>query len=132
MEIGEALYSYLSGYAGLTALVSKRIYPNKLPQKTVYPAVTYQRISGSRDHEFKTDSSLVHPVYQISCWDTSRKGADAAAKQVRLALQNYSGTMGGVGGVVVSAVLMEDEPEDYEPDTEIYSTKMDFEIWHYE
>jgi hypothetical protein len=96
-----ALYNYLSAYAGLTALIGTRIYPLQLPQNAKYPAVAYQQISGPRIHAMGTDPGMTYPRYQFTCWGDDHDDAAAIAKQIRLAFTNYSGTMGGDGGVTV-------------------------------
>ena len=131
----DSLYSYLSGYAGLVALVSKRIYPTIMPNNVILPAVSFQRISTERTHAFQADVALTSATYQISSWgknDTVKKGyahADAVSKQVRAALQNYSGTM---GSTTVNAVLLIGELTDYDTATETYAVHQDYEIWYQE
>jgi len=124
MDIGEALYSYLSTYIGT------RLYPDILPQTPAYPAVTMQLISRVRDHLFRFDSTLVKSRFQFSCFGLTRTSAKVVSKQIRLALQNYSGVMGG--SVIVSAVEIDGEVDNYEMDTRVYSTMLDFLIWHEE
>ncbi len=129
MEINDALFTYLSGYAGLTVLVGDRIYPDILPQKNTGSAIAYQLISRVRDHLFRQDSNMARSRYQFSAYASSRSISKAVAKQLRLALQNYTGFMNGVN---ISAVEIDGEVDDYEPDTFLYSTKTDFLIWHEE
>ena len=137
MEINEALYSYLSGYAGLTALISNRIYPDILPQNTPYPAITYQKISENEIDTFNQPTTLMMPIYQFSCWGSTRSSSEAVAKQLRLAFKNYkSTTMGGAGGVSVSAVRIINRLGTYETDNDgkiiAYGTLTDFEISYQE
>ena len=137
MEINEALYSYLSGYAGLTALISNRIYPDILPQNTPYPAITYQKISENEIDTFNQPTTLMVPIYQFSCWGSTRSSSEAVSKQLRLAFKNYkSTTMGGAGGVSVSAVRIINRLGTYETDNDgkiiAYGTLTDFEISYQE
>ena len=132
MVIEEALYAYLSSHAGLTALVSTRIYPLVMPQNATLPAVTFSKISGPRAHAMQQDAGLAYPRFQVSCWGGTYKQAKEVAGQVRAALQDYTGTMGGAGGVVVSGVFLEDENDLYEPGTQAYHIAIDFIIWHLE
>lgn len=131
----DSLYYYLSAYAGLTALVNKRIYPIVMPLNAVLPAVSFQRISTERTHAFEADVSLTAATYQVSSWaktDTVRKGyshTQLISAQIRAALQNYSGTM---GSMTVSAVLLIGELTDYDTATDTYAVHQDFEIWYQE
>lgn len=137
MTLEEGLYSRLSSTAALTALVGKRIYPVVLPPNVVYPAVTYQRISGPRVHTMGNDPGLAYPRFQISCWhrDISdpQKGygqVKAVAEQVRLALQNQKNTTWG--SVTIQAVLFDDDTDIYDPGAQTYQVALDFVIWYAE
>lgn len=132
MVIEEALYTYLSSHTGLTVLVSNRIYPVVMPQGTTLPAVTFSKVSGPRVHAMNRDAGLAHPRFQVSCWGATYKQAKDVAAQVRAALQDFKGTMGGAGGVVVSGVFIQDENDLYEPGTHVYHIALDFIIWHEE
>ena len=132
MFIEEAIYSYLSGHAGLTALTGTRIYPLVMPQNTILPAVTFSKVSGPRVHAMQKDTSTAYPRFQVSCWGSAYKQAKEVAAQVRAALQDYKGTMGGAGGVAVGGVFLEDENDLYEPGTQVYHVALDFIIWHLE
>lgn len=129
MYIEEALFSYLSTYSGLSTLISKKIYPIIAPEGTAVPYVTYTRISGQRFHAFRSDSGMTNPTFQFSCFGTSYSNAKAVAAQLRAALQNYSGTMGGVGGVSVQSVLLIDENDLYDDEAKVYYTTIDFQIF---
>jgi hypothetical protein len=137
MGIDDSMYTYLSTFAGLTALVSKRVYPIVMPLNCILPAVSYQRISTERTHAFQADATLASATYQVSSWaktDTVRKGyshTQLVSTQVRTALQNFSGALGS-GGVTVSAVLLIGELSDYDTSTETYAIHQDFEVWYQE
>ncbi len=130
MELREALYTYLSGYAGLNALVGDRIYPIVLPQKAVMPAVTYQKISEPQVHVSGADSGPYCPRYQFSCWGTTYDEACDVAVQVRTALRDYTGVMGGAGGVTVQRSFLEDANDLFNEQTERCGVALDFIIWH--
>lgn len=132
MTIDDALYSYLSTNAGLIALVSTRIYPEVLPKGTVQPAVVHQQISGPRIHAMGNDPGLTHPRWQFTVYAGTKLAAKGAAVKLREALQNYSGTMGGVDGVMVQRIYIEDEASGQDPDTGLFYVRQDYTIWHEE
>ena len=134
MIIEEALYTYLSTHAGLSALVSTRVYPVVMPQGCTLPAVTYQKIDGPRVHAMGSDAGLAHPRFQVSCWGSTYKSTKDVAAQVRAALQDYTGTMGGAGGVSVGGVFLDDENDlfDDAAGTGVYHVALDFIVWHTE
>ena len=129
MLIEAAIFKYLSEYTGL---VGKRVYPSKLPQKPTLPAITYQKISGPHVHSHGGISGLTRPRYQFTCWAEKYSDAKAIAEVLRLALDGYKGTMGGSGGVDVSAILSEGDGDIYDPETQLNGVWHDFFIWHAE
>lgn len=133
--IEQALYAILSGHAGLSSLVDNRIYPIVLPQGPLLPAVTYQRVSGEREETHDGPSGLARPRFQVSCWAQILPGvnafdqARAVAEQVRLALDGYQGT---AGGVQIEVIQLENEVDLFEPETQIFHSAIDFTVWHQE
>ena len=133
MEIDEALKAYLASYTGLTALTSTRIFPDKLPDGVTYPAVVYEFISEETTDTFiQPTTELTADTFQISVWATSRKAADAAARQVKKALKNYSGIMGGSGGITVDTVIQVSKQKGMDDATKLYRTMYDMQIWYQE
>ena len=65
MHLEEALYTYLSTYAGLIALTSTRIYPEEKPQNCIMPAVVYSRISTPREHTYGHGSGSCKPAISV-------------------------------------------------------------------
>lgn len=130
MRLDEALYSYLSGTAALTALVGLRIYPVIAPESASAPYLVLTEISKINEPVSGGSGPDYEVRYQVSVWADTYASARAVAVQVSTALKNYSGTMGGAGGVVVSIIYEETESEFYEPTTEKYHIAMDYLIWH--
>lgn len=127
MGVNEGLYSRLSGYAGLTALVNKRIYPMILPQDCKMPAVTFQRISGPRIHAMGNDMPLVHPRYQVSAISDDYDQARSVADQIISALKNERDATWG--SLTVQASYVEDDQDFYEDDTRRFRIPVDVIIW---
>lgn len=105
MTIESAIYSRLSGFAGLSALVSTRIYPNVLAQNATLPAVVYQRISAGRISLMGVDAAVLPARFQFTAWATGHTAAAAVRDQVRQALQRWSQT----GPPVVQDTYIENE-----------------------
>ncbi len=86
MAAEASLYSLLTGTAGVTALVSTRIYPDLLPENCAYPAIVFARsntdpLIGISGQVFGTDIEL-----SIGCWAATRTSADAVASAVEAAI----------------------------------------------
>ena len=134
MDIEAALYTYLSTYAGLVALISTRIYPGGITQEAAnLAAVSYSLIDSIPVHLGGADAAIYRPRFQFSCWGTSYANARAVAAQVKLALQDYTGVIGGVGGVTIQRIFYEDSNDLYEPVADGVrrcGRALDFIIWH--
>jgi hypothetical protein len=92
--IEEALYSYLSGYAGLIALTSTRIYPDICPQEPTVPYVVFYKTTDTPEYAMGGETVLTDTVMQFDCISTGSLQARQVAEQLRLALSGFSGAMG--------------------------------------
>jgi hypothetical protein len=93
----EGLFSYLTNYAGLTNLVSTRVYAFQMPQGVTLPCVTFQRIDTPRDLTHDTSgagSDLAHPRFQFDAWAETYASAKAINDQLRASLNGKSGLIG--------------------------------------
>lgn len=113
MTIEEALYYHLVNTAGVSALISTRLYPNVIPEDVAQPAATYQRISSMPILDHGGPSGMETARIQITCRATTYAVAKSVAKAVKTALDGFSGTMGGVGGVTVEYSHVENEQDGY-------------------
>ncbi len=68
-----------------------RIYPLILPQKPVYPALTYQVIVSGGHHDIPVD----YPRIQITSWAETLLAAKTLSLEVREALERFCGILGG-------------------------------------
>jgi hypothetical protein len=95
----ETVLTALSGYANLVALVGQRIYPDAMPEKTLYPAVVFSRpatepirtIHGTVVTDAFVDIS-------ITAWGRTRTQADGVANRVIEAIQAAGETWTGRSG----------------------------------
>jgi len=139
VELNESIYAYLTSITDITNLISTRLYPDKIKQKSSYtlPYTTYRMIS-----EFEVDTiieqtnMLIASTYEFETWASTRASAKAVVKQIRKAFKGFSGVMGGVGGVNISAIEKINAFSDTEEQTDgthvAYRESVEFQIWHYE
>jgi hypothetical protein len=94
VTIESVIYARLSGFAGLTALVSTRCYPNIAPQNVTVPFVTWRRVSAVRASGMGQDTGIVSARMQLDVFASTYLQMRAVSDQVRQALQRYraSGT----------------------------------------
>lgn len=123
------VYAHMAAAAGLTALISTKIYPVQIGQNIALPAVTYFRVSTLRHSVFMDDPDLSEARVQISSWSTVYSTCQNVAEQVRLAWTRYTGT---TGGVTFEDTWPEDETTLYDPETETYQIAIDVMMTHRE
>lgn len=133
MTITEALRAYLIAN---TTLVGSRIYPKTLPSGATFPAQVYHIIpGGEKVHSMGDDSGLTRTLIQLDHWSEDYSEAEEAAGETKSALRNYvegdpTQLMGGVGGVWVQAVLIDDENDDYFPEAKLYVYRVMITVWY--
>ena len=128
-EIAQALYTRLSGYSGLTSLVSTRIYPNVLPQGVTYPAVSYHRVSTVRNSAMGSDIGVASPRFQLDAWGATYSDALSVKAQLKSAMERWTGT---VDSVEVLDTYIMNEYDLYDSTVPIHRILIDVEINHRE
>jgi len=122
----EVLFSRLSGYAGLSALIGSRIYPDQLPQRPVLPASTYKIRDEEWLHTGGIDSTLIAVVLQIRSFGRTYSEAEGVGLQVLAALQRWRGTE---IGVTVQGTFFENQSDPYMSTTGIYVQDQEWRLW---
>lgn len=130
MTIEAALYTQLSGFAGLTALVGANIYPMQADQNAVLPYVVFFRVHGSPCNVMNALPTLQEDTFQVSSFAVTALLANQIAAQVKLAIRGFKGIMGGSSGVNVGACLVDNEHSLFEADPKVYHRVTDFLILH--
>lgn len=123
----EHLFSRLTGFAGLTSLVSSRVYSIKLPSNCTFPAVTYFRVSSNPVESMTGSSALSFARFQLDSWAKTYTEAKNLAEQVRLCLQGYKGT---IAGITFFGVNFIGDRDLFDDEAEIYRVSADYWI-HY-
>lgn len=108
MNIERVIVYILSNASAVTDIVVASIFPIFVPQpaKDNLPAITYQQISGLRNHVMSGPTGLVSARFQINCWSKTYKGLREFANAVRITLDGYTGT---VLGTWVQSITLLDE-----------------------
>ena len=108
------LYSALTAAGGVTALVSTRIYPNRVPLGTTYPAIGYSMITSGLIGSNNCQQSRI----QIDMFDKTYSGTKAVRDAV-LAVVN-----GRLDWTYIQG------PDIYEDDTGVHQQSVDVIITH--
>ena len=118
MSAESTLYAALSGWAGLTSLVSTRIYPDEVPLSVALPAVAWLRESTEFNptiHGTITPGST-KALMDIACVAETRPSAEAVADQV-------------VAACMAGAHYVTDRSMQRDPDTNLYAVTLRVDVW---
>lgn len=130
--IEPALYSLVTGDAGVSALIATRMYPALMPQNVTLPAVSYSVVVAPGDHHGTAASGYVSAIYRIDCWATTFAAARELAQAVREAIDGYRGTVTPAGSplveVTIGAILLESERDLYEDESRVYRRSQTYRV----
>ncbi len=130
MSIRGAIRSHLMADPAVAPLVAARIYPMRLPQSPVLPALTIQLITGRWLISHSGRNSLrPGERYQVDCWSKTADGAEALAEAVVDAIGAFRGTW---GTVPIGASLISTAQEDFDTGSGLYRQILDFLITYRE
>ena len=85
MTIEQDVYDELAAFAGLTALVSTRIYQMAFPSGTTFPCVTFQMISEPTEQVVTGKVVGSSPRIQLTAWADDRDDVASVGEQLKLA-----------------------------------------------
>ena len=128
--IEEEIRARLNTFAGVSALVSGRIYPIHLPQNPTYPCVVYTRIANEHFNNLDGSAGLSSPFIQVDAWADDPMEARDIGEQIRLALQGYSGSL--ASGVTIHGISLDSDREGFEYEVGTYRHSADYTVWHSE
>ncbi len=123
MSFRSDLYSRLSGYSGLAALVADRIYPVKASQTTDTPYCAYQIIDRKRIYSHQGFTGLERYRVQISCVGNDPDAARAVVEQVIAAMEGWP-----VVNNRVQSCFHDDDFDDFDEETKALMVPVDFLI----
>lgn len=125
MSIESDLYSGLTGHAGLSALISTRLYPDVAPQNATRPYVVYQRISTRKFQAISGTVVAYLPRFQFSIYADTALSALNVAAQVQVALLAMSDS-----SVTIYERPLENERTTYEDQSHLFRRDFDAQILH--
>jgi hypothetical protein len=96
--VSDSIYRHLSTDAGVSALVSTRVFPLVIPQQTYdevtkQPCLVYTIDTDARHVRFAGSDSLVRGSLEVDCYARSYKQVQSLAAAVRDALLDLSGSI---------------------------------------
>ena len=129
MTLEEGLYSRLTGYAGLSALIGTRLYPEVLPEGVTLPAVTYQIVSLADTADAAGGDNLMDTNrVQLTSYAATKAAAANVDRQIRAAINGYRGSM---GTVVIEGCWRVNQIANYDPLPQLRQVISDYEITYH-
>lgn len=122
-DIADWTYAKLAADAGVSALVSTRIYPIRMPQSPTLPLITYQQVAAEYEHAMGSDPNVEWARMQVTSWAETLTSARSLAKKVKACLRRATGT---AASTVVQHSRIEMQIDGYEDGPQRYRVDMDF------
>jgi hypothetical protein len=90
--IQTGLFSLITGFSSVSALIGTRLHPLSLREAETLPAMTYQLVGGSSDPTFET-SGMQRLRVQFDCWGENYDDAAGLRDALIKALNGYQGLL---------------------------------------
>lgn len=131
--IEQAIFELLSTGAETNALVGLRVFPDDIPQNSIYPLITYTLTGGRRDYNMQGASGLTNPRIQLDLYANTSAELTALKRAVVNVASGYSG-MPLPSGVCIYGMFLVYERNWTLPSTEregprVRRKQLDFETW---
>ena len=121
----KAVYAILSGDSNTSTTATGGIFADVVEQGQSAPFVVYRLTDVSPEPTKDGASDFDKYELEVASITKSEEGSDTLAGYVKTALNDYSGT---AGGVVVSGVVWQEKRGYYDEDSELFIREQDFEI----
>jgi len=116
MSIETTIYSTLTGYSGLSALIGTRVFPAPAPISAILPLVTYQVINSSPVMNLGGRETTANTVMQFDCWAQTYSSAKAVNVQLMNALDALN-------------IGQYSSADDFDTDVKLYRIFTNVSIW---
>ena len=126
VDFESLLSEHLLADAGIKAIVGTKVFALHIPEGTVLPCLSFQRLSGEPANTLSGHSGLEAISVQIDAWGKTYTEAKELAKAVRAAMPAQ--------GAVWGAHLMEDA-DVYEDGSNLrgyFRVSMEYRVWFLE
>lgn len=97
--------------------IGVKVHPDVAPTGAAKPYVTYQAVGGQDVNGLEGPADLQNQRVQITVWSVSRPATVDTMAVARAALV-------AAGGIPIGAAVSQ-----YEADTKLYGSRLDFSIW---
>jgi len=123
--IEEALYTLVTGRPLIGDIIGTRLYPLRLPQNPVYPAMVYQLVSARWPMAHDGPADMGFPRVQFDCYAASYGVTKILAKTLRREINGFVGT---AAGVEITGIFFLNEIDEFGSQAEVYRVSLDFRV----
>jgi hypothetical protein len=128
MSIEAGIVARLNAVAGVTNLVSDRIYADLLPDGTTHPAIVYQLISTTPiDSNISTDGGMFRSRVQLTLIVDTKSATIGLSEAIKAALIRFKGASSDV--TFIDTRLEDISDQAYDLETGQTARIMDFIIY---
>lgn len=130
MRAEKVVYTLLSSTAAVTALIGTKIYPGRIPQNTVMPAVSYELVSGVEIAPINAQAGgvLLRSRVQVTVLARTYAEVKAIQEAIRGALLFKSGLIAGVRVIGITRELI--GPDERDDELGLYMQGIDYLLIH--
>lgn len=125
MSLESGLVALITGDAGVSALMSTRLYPDVIPQDVTMPAghyrLTVNRVAMAHDNPAGVEFSTV----RVTIFDTLRASVITLRDIIKTAVSGYKGTS---GGETFDAVFYQEGANSFDVESGLYSAAFDLRV----
>lgn len=126
MSIEAALIAALKADAGVSALVSTRVFLAGARQGAAYPYITIQRVSTVGSAPLDGPSTLDWPQFQIDVWAVKATDALSAGEAVRTAIDGIH----TAGSPAFTATFQDQRGPAPDEESRNFRVSQDYLLWH--
>jgi hypothetical protein len=127
--VADFLNARLRADADIAAYVSDRIRLGT-PEDIDYPFICFKKFSGESVVSHQGKSGLGCPVWEVQVADYDAGAVDNISELVRINLQSFTGTAGGVS--VSNCHKLPVEEDHFDNDQKVHTRRMLFRVWYAE
>lgn len=124
MNIEDVIYNILKDNAGVSALVTTKIYPMVAPQG-VEDCIVYQVINDNPNDTKSGVSTFNKPRVQVTGWSKNHVTAKQIRNAVQSALDRYTGTVTGINVDSIQYITIGD---DFDKESHYYGKRSEYYI----
>jgi hypothetical protein len=130
MTAGEAVYSVLTGDAGVSAIVGNRIFPGVIPEGSLLPVIVYSVISDVPENSLtgSVATRAVNARVQVDCYARPTSAGGGGYAQVQALAAAVDSALASQSSQTISA-WREISRDLFDNETQYHRVSMDFSLW---